>query len=117
MGDIDADDLNLQRFPAVNALSAGVSHLPLEMLNNLYAKKLLDLYPNLSIALCLLLSVPITMASGERSFLRLKLLKNYSQDCLNGLSETSVEHEICCKLDISKIIEEFASSKARRVHF
>ncbi|KAG6928747.1 hypothetical protein G0U57_007553, partial [Chelydra serpentina] len=81
--------------------------------------ELLDLYPNLNIALRLLLTVPLTVTSGERGFLRLKLLKNYlhstaSQDRLNRLAEISMECKIRHKLDFSKIIEDFASSNLGR---
>lgn len=43
MGDIDADDLNLKICSAVNVLPT-VSNLPLELLNYIYAEKLVDLY-------------------------------------------------------------------------
>lgn len=45
------------------------------MLDYIYKEQLLDLYGNLSIALCLLLTLPITIVFGERSFSALKLIK------------------------------------------
>jgi hypothetical protein len=47
-----------------------------------------DCYPNISIAYRILLTAPMTVASAERSFSKLKLLKNYlrstmSQERLN----------------------------------
>ena len=47
-------------------------------------------YPNVSIAYRILLTTPMTVASAERSFSKLKLLKNYlrssmSQEMSNGL--------------------------------
>jgi hypothetical protein len=41
-----------------------------------YVKKM-DSYPNISIAYRILFNVPVTVASTERSFAKLKLLKNY----------------------------------------
>ena len=55
-----------------------------------------DCYPNVSVAYRILLTVPVTVASAERSFSKLKLLKNclrltMLQDRLNGLAMCSVE--------------------------
>jgi hypothetical protein len=36
----------------------------------------MDCYPNISIAYRILFTVPVTVASAERSFSKLKLLKN-----------------------------------------
>jgi hypothetical protein len=49
----------------------------------------MDSYPNISITYWILYTVHVTVASAERSFSKLKLLKNYlrstmSQDRLNG---------------------------------
>lgn len=59
----------------------------------------LNFAPNLLIALRILLTIPITVASGERSFSKLKLIKNYlrsttTQNRLNGLAVLGIEHEI-----------------------
>ena len=85
-----------------------------------YKENLLDLYPNLSIALGLLLTLPVTVASGERSFSTLKRLKTYlrstmSQERLSSLAVISIEHEIVETLDTDSIIKRFAEAKARRV--
>ena len=45
-----------------------VATCPLDMLNYTYCEKLLDLYSNLIIALRILLILPVSVASGERSF-------------------------------------------------
>lgn len=78
-------------------------------------------YPNVSIAYRILLTVPVTVASAERSFTKLKLTKNYlrstmSQERLNGLAICSIERNILDTIDLDTIINDFASRNARR-HF
>ncbi|KAF8067095.1 hypothetical protein N665_1154s0002 [Sinapis alba] len=56
------------------------------------------------------------------SFSKLKFIKNYlcstmSQERLNGLLMISIENELAEKLDYSKLINDFAGIKARRVIF
>lgn len=79
-------------------------------------------FPNSEIALRLLLTIPVTVASGERSFSKLKIIKNYlrttmSQDRLCGLALLSIENEVACKLDYKDLMAEFAAKKARKVAF
>jgi hypothetical protein len=81
--------------------------------------KLADCYPNVTIAYRVLLTVPVTVASAERSFSKLKLIKTYlrssmSQDRLNGLATLSIEKEMLKNIDVDVIINDFASQKARK---
>ena len=63
------------------------------------------------------------MATAERSFFKLKLIKTYlrnimQDDRLSGLAVLSIiENAEALKLDVSKIIEDFASRKARQRKF
>ena len=96
-----------------------VATYPFDMLNYIYSEKLLDLYSNLSIALQLLLTLPVTVASGERSFSALKLIKTYmrstmSQERLTGLAVTSIECDVRRSLDMEDIVVAFAEAKARK---
>ncbi|GFW35909.1 dimer_Tnp_hAT domain-containing protein [Trichonephila clavipes] len=55
--------------------------------------------PNLGIVLRILLTLPISVASGERSFSKLKLIKKFlrsstTEDRLNGLTTIAIEHEL-----------------------
>ncbi|XP_066310965.1 uncharacterized protein [Miscanthus floridulus] len=78
-----------------------------------------DCYPNASIAYRILFTMPVTVASAERSFSKLKLLKNYlrstmSQERLNGLATLCIEKRLLDKIDIDTIINDFASRNVRR---
>ena len=66
--------------------------------------------------------VPVTVATAERSFSELKLIKNFlgssmSRKRLNGLALVSIENERAKYLDFRKVIQQFASAKARRKNF
>jgi hypothetical protein len=70
----------------------------------------------------ILLTIPVTVASAERSFSNLKLIKTYlrttmSQERLSGLAMISIENEYLDKLNYDDLIEEFASKNARRSNF
>jgi hypothetical protein len=81
--------------------------------------KKVDNYPNVSIAYRILFTMPVTVASAERSFSKLKLLKNYlrsvmSQERLNGLATLCIEKKLLDELDVDSIITDFASRSVRR---
>jgi len=81
-----------------------------------------DSFPNTAVAYRILLTVPVTVASAERSFSKLKLIKNYlrsttSQDRLCGPSILSIEKDIAATLDYNNLINEFSARKARKVDF
>jgi hypothetical protein len=61
------------------------------------------------------------VASAEKSFSKLKLLKNYlrstmSQESLNGLTTLCIEKKLLDDVNIEAIIGDFASRNVRR-HF
>jgi hAT family C-terminal dimerisation region len=73
-------------------------------------------------ALRIFLTIPVTEASCERSFSKLKIIKNYlrssiGQERLSGLAIISIENNITETLSYERIVNEFASCKARKVKF
>ena len=81
-----------------------------------------DCYPNVTIAYRILLIVPVTVASAEQSFSKLKLLKNYlrstmSQERLNGLAMCCIENNMLDITDLDTVIHDFASKNARKSRF
>ena len=84
--------------------------------------KRLESFPNACIAFRILLIIPITVASAERSFSKLKLLKSYLrstmlQERLSGLAILSIEKEMLAELKFKNLISNFASQKARKINF
>ncbi|XP_049336309.1 zinc finger MYM-type protein 1-like [Astyanax mexicanus] len=70
-------------------------------------------------ALKLFLTIPVTVASAERSFSKLKMIKNYlrstmSQDRLSGLAMLSIESQRARRMDLTEIVKEFAQKNVRR---
>ncbi|KAK4707971.1 hypothetical protein R3W88_028896 [Solanum pinnatisectum] len=89
----------------------------IEILNQI---KRLDSFPNAYIAYRIMLTIPVTVASAERSFSKLKIIKSYlrstmSQERLSGLAILSIEKELLEEIDYTKIINNFASQKARKI--
>ncbi|PWA35689.1 TTF-type zinc finger protein with HAT dimerization domain-containing protein [Artemisia annua] len=114
--DIDGDELFqelklFERFLPSRIIS------PIDALQNL--KEGGGVFPNAMIAYRVLLTIPVTVASAERSFSKLKLLKSYlrstmSQDRLNGLAMISIESDMLENMNYESLIEDFASKNARR---
>ena len=73
-------------------------------------------------ALRILLTIPITVASGERSFSKLKWIKTYlrstmTQERLNSLALISIEKDTAALLDYSEMMQEFSNIKTRKIVF
>ena len=78
--------------------------------------------PELTTVCALFLTLPVTVASAERSFSKLKLIKTYlrstmAQERLDGLSLLAIERDAAQKLDIDTIINKFANIKGRSTRF
>ncbi|XP_058222957.1 uncharacterized protein LOC131332676 [Rhododendron vialii] len=116
---IDGKELSLELKVLKDGLPKEVNK-PIEVLNHL--KTMDNCFPNSWIAYRILLTIPVTVASGERNFSKLKLIKNYlrstmSQERLNGLAMLSIENDFTAKLDYGSLIDLFASKNARRAMF
>nr|XP_047124137.1 uncharacterized protein LOC101241093 [Hydra vulgaris] len=94
---------------------------PIIVLNFIKQHKMQDLYPNTWIAMRILLTIPVTVASGEKSFSKMKLIKTYlrstmPQDRLSSLGTLSIEKNIAENLDFSTLIKDFGDKKARKIN-
>ena len=116
--DIDGLDL-FQELTVLRKVLQSEINTPVETLT--YIKRL-DCFPNACIAFRILLTIPVTIASAERSFSKLKLIKSYlrstmSQERLNGLAILSIENDILTKLEYKNLINIFASQKTIKISF
>ena len=68
------------------------------------------------------MTIHVTVASVERSFIKLKLLKSYlrstmTQERLNDLAMIALNSDMLEKIDYERIIEDFISKNAQRIKF
>ena len=81
------------------------------------------MFPNVTTALRILLTAPITVASAERSFSKLKLIiktflrSTMSEDRLESLALISIEHNIAATLEYGTLIDLFSAIKGRKIAF
>jgi hypothetical protein len=85
----------------------------------LIEKNLKDCFPNIEVALRMYLSLMVTNSSGERSFSKLKLIKNRfrtftTEERLNMLALLSIESDILRQINYEDIISDFINTKLRR---
>ena len=79
-----------------------------------------DVFPNLRIALQILLTIAVSIASCERFFSKSKLILSYlrasmGQQRLVDLAILSIERETLESTDFDDIIDKFAAAKARKI--
>ena len=83
-------------------------------------KRVMCSFPNVEIALRMYLILMVTNCSGERSFSKLKYIKNrlrttMSNERVTHLSLMSIEYDILRETDFDDLITDFAQRKGRKV--
>jgi len=68
------------------------------------------------------LTLPVTVASAEISFSKLKLINNYlrnnkTQDRLSNIAVLNIEKDVAATIKLDEVINTFANCKARKVNF
>ncbi|XP_055308009.1 uncharacterized protein LOC129572116 [Sitodiplosis mosellana] len=120
--DIDAEELcNELRIVGKIMESHQIEHT-IDILNEIAKKRLENSLPNAVIAYKILLTLPVSVATGERTFSKLKLTKTYLrstmlQERLSNLAIISIEQDVAKTLNYDQIIDEFAHLKARKCNF
>ena len=122
LGDIDPFEIEqeLGRFVHVINENKESPKTIRDFLNYICKKQSLEVYPNLFIALRMVMTCLISSASAERRFS--KLIKTFHQsttmdDRLTLLALISIESACVCSLDYNDIINVFATAKTRKKFF
>ncbi|XP_065658256.1 zinc finger MYM-type protein 1-like [Hydra vulgaris] len=124
--DLDSSDFQSEtasfKYQAAAMMENFEKSSPMDILQLIHKYSLTDAYPNTAIAIRIFLTLPVTVATCERSFSKLKTIKNYlrstmGQERLSCLAVVSIEHEVANALDFDDVISDFikASKKARKV--
>jgi hypothetical protein len=113
--DIDGTELAIELVYFQDLLAKSMG--PIDILNYLTKRPYLHV---LNIAYRILLTIPVTVASAERSFSKLKLLKSYlrttmTQERLNGLATIAIENDILELIKYEDTIEDFILKNTRRM--
>ncbi|XDV43863.1 hypothetical protein PO909_012260 [Leuciscus waleckii] len=92
----------------------------IDKLSFILQENLDKVFPNLTVALRVFLTMPLTVASAERSFSKLKLVKSYLRSTMNNdrlthLAIISIENNLARSTSFDEILEKWASTKARHV--
>lgn len=118
--DLKLECVHLKHY--LQAASIGDSTSILSIYSILISYELISSFPNVEIALRIFLTFMVTNCSGERSFSKLKLIKNelrntMLQPRLNTLALMCIERELLCETDFSDIIKLFSEKKSRKKPF
>ena len=122
--DLDSSDFQSEmasfKYQAAAMVDNFEKSSPIDILQLIHKYPLTDAYPNTAIAIRIFLTIPVTVATCERSFSKLKLIKNYmrskmGQERLSSLAIVLIENEVANNIDFDDVISEFASRKARKV--
>nr|XP_047144745.1 zinc finger MYM-type protein 1-like [Hydra vulgaris] len=96
------------------------SEKPVELLNEVYAKGLHSIFPQVCVSLGIFLTLPVSASEGERSFSKLAINKDYlrstmGQERLRYLMILSIESDLAINVNYEEVISNFAAKKARKM--
>ena len=80
------------------------------------------IYPNIKIVYRIYLSLMVSNSTGERSFSKLQLVKNYlrnslTHEKLSGLALLPLESSLLKEIYQERIINIFSKNKTCKIHF
>lgn len=121
VGGIDGAELDSE-FGFLSHLLPGDAKTPSKVLEFLVDRDMKSAFPNTTAVCQVFLTIPFSVASAERSFSKLKLIKTYlrstmSQERLSALAVLSIENQTARQVDYKDIITRFATAKTQRIQF
>lgn len=122
ISDISGGDLfeEITMYASTSSEASNGVFSPIGFLNSLCSRGIMELFPNLVIALRVLSTIPVGVATAERSFSKLKLIKSYlrnsmSDHRLSSLALISIEDDCLAAVTQADIVSRFSAMCARRV--
>ncbi|XP_025405165.1 zinc finger MYM-type protein 1-like [Sipha flava] len=93
-----------------------------DLADTIVKEELTSIFPDVFIGIIIFLTIPVTSVSAERSFSKLKLIKNYlrnsiGQERLSSIALLNIERQQTNDINIENIIDNFANKKARKMNF
>ncbi|KAF0749389.1 Uncharacterized protein FWK35_00024052 [Aphis craccivora] len=124
----EGEKSDIQSFELYKELQLIISNLPdfikdaKQLIKYIIENNLQEIYPNVYITVRIMLIIPVSTASAERSFSKLKIIKNYlrntmTQERLSALAVLFIETKIANNLNYEDILKTFSEAKSRKVHF
>lgn len=117
--DIDGNELCSELRIVGKMLKENSIEQIIDVINLIVKKQLETILPNTLIAYRILLTTAVSVASGERSFSKLKIIKTYlrnrtGQERLSNLAIISIEKDLTEILDYNDVVQDFANVKSRK---
>lgn len=117
--DIDSEELHSELIVVSTLIKNEKPKHMIDILITIQKFEMANVVPNYVIAVQIAFTYPVSVASGERSFSKLKIVKTYlrnsmNQERLNDLSIISIEKDVADTISHDDIIDEFADMKARK---
>lgn len=118
--DVNAEELLTEILHLKEYLKIVHTNTITELYHILKEEHIEDTFPNIEIAVRIFLSIMVTNCSGERSFSKLKRIKNelrstMLQGRLNSLSLMAIENDLLKEINFETLINDFAHEKTRKV--
>jgi len=95
---------------------------PFKVLNWIVEKQMIDVFPNVYIALRIFVTIPIANCEAERSFSVLKRIKNMYRavmldERLTSLTRLAIESELLRSINFNDLVQDFVRLKLRKKNF